>query len=102
MDTVYSLTLLIALIAASVSAVGGLTLRLRRPLPAVGALGRVLRASGPVAVVFGVLSLAVHLAFGHRPGTAEALGPIAFFDVHPSFLAVFALAALGLVVRRRA
>jgi hypothetical protein len=96
-DSLYSFTLLLALVAAG----GGLLL-------AAAAFGmgpraaRLARWSAWTALAAGAVSLGVHLAFGHAPGSPEALGPVAFVSIHPAYLAVAGLAAAGLVLARLA
>lgn len=99
-DQLYSLTLLVALVAAGVGVVGALGLLWRRRSVLRRRSGAVARICGLAALTFGLLSLAVHLAFGHRPGTAEALGPVAFFEAHPAFLVVFAAGVVAVVAGR--
>ena len=100
-DQLYSLTLLVALAAAGLAAVGSVGLLLR---PQSSVLRRCLytvaRIGGLAALAFGLLSLAVHVAFAHRPGTAEALGPVSFFEVHPAYLVVFVVAAGAIALSR--
>lgn len=92
-DALYSLALLLALVAASACLVLGAATRLGR-LPGVARPWA--RAAGWTAIGCGLVSLAVHVAFGHRPGTAEALGPASFVALHPAYLGVVASAVLGL------
>jgi hypothetical protein len=56
---------------------------------------RLARAGALASLVMVAFSLAVHLPFGHRPGTDDALSPIAFLREHPSFLLVPILAFLA-------
>ena len=48
-----------------------------------------------MSVVVAIVSIGIHLAFGHRPASAEGLGPIAFFAVHPAYLGAVAMAAMA-------
>ncbi len=52
------------------------------------------------ALAAGLLSLTVHVVFGHRPGTPEALGVAPFVAVHPAYLGVVASALAGLGLAR--
>ena len=97
-DQIYSLTLLAALLAAGLSAVGALGLLWRRRSRRLGAVAWI---AGLTAMAFGLLSLTVHLAFGHRPGTTEVLGLVAFFEAHPAYLIVFVIVRLAAVAGRR-
>ena len=100
-DQLYSLSLLAALSAAVFAAISAAGLFVQRRLPvSKDRLTTLARRGGLSALAFGLLSVAVHFAFGHRPGTAEALGPMAFFAVHPAFLVVFALAVVAVAASR--
>ena len=101
MNFVYSLTLLVALTTGALCLLAGLAAlaRTRRPLPGEPersltlSLYRVARTGALVSITFAIVSMGVHLAFGHRPGTAEGLGPLAFFTVHPAYLGTVAMAS---------
>lgn len=104
MDLTYSLTLLASLLlgglALALATVGGLLARRGRE----GAgrwLARARRASRG-ALALAAVSLTVHLAFGHSPGSPEALSPGAFLAVHPAFLVALALGGGGWAVARLA
>lgn len=97
-DRFYSLMLLAAFLAVGLSAVAVLGLLWRRRSRRLGAVAWI---AGLAALTFGCLSLIVHLAFGHRPGSADALGPVAFFEVHPAYVAVFAIGACAAAVGSR-
>ena len=55
-----------------------------------------------MSLSFAVLSAGVHLGFGHRPGSAEGLGPVAFFAIHPAYLGALAIAAVAMLLSRLA
>ena len=103
-DLVYSTTLLLAMAACLVAAtVAGWLLVLRRPRDRARLGCRLARVAALTALGSGGVSAAVHLTFGHRPGTAEGLDVLGFVAVHPSYLAVLvvAVAALGISSRER-
>jgi hypothetical protein len=101
LDLLYSITLLVALFAGALSLLAGIValVRARRPVQGESKsspsprIYRVATTGALVSVVFAVVSIAVHLAFGHRPGSVEGLDLPAFFALHPSYLGVFAMAA---------
>ena len=110
MDTIYSLSLLVSLVSGALSALlasrslrPALAARLPRPFRL--ATGRRRLARGAIVVAFAALlvSLGVHLVWGHRPGTPAELPVLAFFRIHPAYLAAAALplgSALWLRSRR--
>jgi hypothetical protein len=87
-DTLYSIALGAAIAAAALSL-----------LARAGRFGRA-RALALASLAFLILSVTVHLAFGHRPGTDQALGFVAFFREHPAF-AIVGVASLALVLAFR-
>jgi len=94
----YSLLVLLAvaaLIAAWAAALLG-----RRPRPA-GRLGSWTVPLALAALVLALAALVVHLATGHRPGTAEAMGGWEFLAEHPALTVVAALAIAALALRPR-
>ena len=108
MDTVYSVSLLVSLLAGILST--GLSAALRLPgligllsaEPGVRArLRRGLMACVFVAYVALACSLAVHFIWGHQPGSAEALRFTEFFRIHPSFLVAAVLPAVAVALARR-
>lgn len=103
-DLVYSTTLLIAVAACLVAATLAGWLLVVRPARDRARRGcRLTRVAALTALGSGAVSAAVHLAFGHRPGTAEGLDAVGFVAVHPSYLVVLvvALASLGVSSLRR-
>lgn len=86
-DTLYSLTLLAALVSGAVGAFAGI-LSLCRPWPRVRWIG--LRC-GLLALALGVLSIGVHLHFGHGPAAPEPMALGRFLRIHPAYGAVFVL-----------
>lgn len=97
MDTLYSLTLGAAMVAAAVSfllGIGGL-----RKTAADPSRGKtLLRLAARGAILAGgllILSVTVHLGFGHRPATEQALGFAPFVREHPAF-AIVAVIPLAL------
>jgi len=98
MSDPYSPLLLLA-IAALIAAWAAALLGRRRPAAPLG------RWTAPLAL--GALALdlaahAVHLATGHRPGTAEAMAVRTFLVEHPAFAVVAALALVALARRPKA
>lgn len=110
MDPLYSLALLVSLIAAAVSLlVGTVALLGAWRLSSIDAvdsmlrrLGRVVSVGVPASLSFAAVSAGVHLSFGHRPGSAAGLGPVAFFTIHPAYLGALAISAVALLVMRLA
>ena len=97
MDSIYSLSLLLSLIAGGTGAamfilVAALPARAQKSSlnPALLALG-----CGLAAVLFGATSLLVHLVFGHGPGTAEPMTIEQFFEHHKAYWLVLVLTVLA-------
>jgi hypothetical protein len=88
-DTVYSLGLGAAIAAAAVSL-----------LARAGGFGKA-RTLALLSLGFLILSVTVHLAFGHRPGTEQALGVAPFVREHPAFAVVAAVSLALLLSFRR-
>jgi hypothetical protein len=91
MDALYSGTLFVASGLAVIGALAGVMV-LCRP-------GRILRRTVllcvVVALVFGVVSIAVHLWYGHGPGTPEPMDLRRFLDVHPAYSIVVMLSSFS-------
>jgi hypothetical protein len=110
LDLLYSLALLASLIAGAMSLLVGLLALVGTWLPSsvdatdspAKRLGRVVSVGVPVSLCFALLSAGVHLGFGHRPGSAEALGPVGFITIHPAYLAAVAIAAVAALCLRLA
>jgi len=91
MDTLYSLSLLVSLLTGALSglialsSLPALDSRLPESLRLAGALRRMVRPILFVAFAALLTSVVVHLLWGHRPGTPEALPPRDFLMIHPSF-----------------
>lgn len=92
-DRIYSLTLALSMGAAAVAFVLAL---FPRPGAARGA-----RAAACAGLVLALASTAVHVGFGHRPGTETALGAGAFVAEHPANFVMTAVAAALLAWRPR-
>jgi hypothetical protein len=94
---VYSVLLLIAMIAAGAALVGAVAARLRgqrfRPTEWADTTGRL----GALAAL---VSLGIHFGAGHRPGTLEALGLGGFLAAHPAPLVTMAVAILAVWLSR--
>ena len=110
MDLLYSITLLVSLTTGALSHLAGLLALARTWRLFAGELEsswtqRICRGATTgalVSVAFSVVSIAVHLTFGHRPGTTEGLGPKAFFAIHPAYLGALFMAAIGALLANRA
>jgi hypothetical protein len=87
-DLLYSLTLALALLAAGLALLAAPWVRSRR----------VAQVAAALALALDGVSLAAHLAVGHRPGSAAALAPAAFLAEHPAFLVVACIGALAFAV----
>ena len=86
---IYSVLLLIALLASAVSLVTTIGPLRRRAVCFPAAILGVVAAAG---------ALAIHVPFGHRPGSDQALPPLAFVGEHPTLIGVLIVAAvLGVV-----
>lgn len=97
MDTVYSLSLLVALVAGGLGAALSVVLmrkarighhRNRRMLPLV-------LISGIIALLSGAASVAVHSYFGHGQDSAEPMEFTQFIMHHKAYCLVFALCLLA-------
>ena len=62
---------------------------------------RLARKAAVVGLALVLLSILVHVGVGHRPGTEQALPPLAFVAEHRAFVVVplFAVGALWLAAR---
>lgn len=97
MDFIYSLMLLIALIAGGLGALP-LVLLMVQPKPMYRVLLRTSRLAlicGAVSLVFGLLSALVHFSFGHGPGSSEPMQVPHFLWHHKSYWLVLALVLLS-------
>lgn len=93
-DLVYSLALGAAMVG--VVAAWGLWVTARRD----GRARRWCRWVAALATTSFLVSLAVHLAFGHPPGSARALGPRGFAGEHPALMLAGGLALGALWLSR--
>jgi hypothetical protein len=104
MDTLYSMALLLSFAAGIIALILALTLFMKQPQLGPCRLlsfRRALMAIIAVALAALLVSLAVHVVFGHPTGSEQALGFIGFFTVHPSYLVALALPlAAGLLAWR--
>ncbi len=91
--SLYSPTLLIAMIAAAVAvlAAGASLTGYHRERT-----GRAARMGGAVSMVLAGAALGAHLMRDHRPGTEAGLGIAAFFAAHPAPLLTMLIGALCL------
>lgn len=110
MDLLYSITLLVSLTVGALSQLAGFVAlvkawRLLPGEPESTLTQRICRAASTgalVSVAFAIVSIGVHMTFGHRPGSAEGLGPSAFFSIDPAYLGAFAMAAMAALLARLA
>jgi hypothetical protein len=110
LDFLYSVTLLVSLTAGASAPLAGLVALARAwlllPRDHEGSLTQrlcqVADTGAVVSVAFAIVSIGVHMAFGHQTGSAEGLGPLAFFAIHPAYFGVMAMAALGALLSRLA
>jgi hypothetical protein len=63
-------------------------------------LSKVARVAAIVSLFLVALSIGSHLILGHRPGTASALGPMAFLAEHRAFVVIPVIAVVALWVAR--
>jgi hypothetical protein len=83
-ESLYSLTLLISFLLGGIALVASLLARMR---PALGPrMVRVARLMSGAAWIAVLVSVAVHLWWGHAPGGPSALGPAGFLREHFSFI----------------
>jgi hypothetical protein len=103
-DTLYSTTLLVALISGGAGVLTLVQLALgRRKQPLLArALARTALYCGVLALAAGLLSLGVHFFSGHGPDSPEPMRALAFLAHHRAYWAVAVLAALSLYSWRRA
>jgi hypothetical protein len=95
-DTLYTWSLLIALVAAGFGAllcVYFLVARLSGRA-ARRQLSRLANVAGSVALIAMILSVTVHLAFGHAPTSPEPMGVVEFALQHKAYWLVFVFAVL--------
>lgn len=96
-DSLYSWSLLIALIAAGLGAllcVYFLTLRLSGRGAGRNFI-RLARVTGPLALITMIFSVTVHLVFGHAPTSPEPMGALEFMFRHEAYWLVLVLAVLA-------
>jgi hypothetical protein len=93
MHDLYSLTLFVALVLAGTGALSGVFVLCRSG----DALRPVALLCVVLAPVFGVVSFAVHLRYGHGPGTPEPMDLGQFLGIHPAYLVVLILSIFGAV-----
>jgi hypothetical protein len=98
-DSVYSITLLFALVAGVVAIVGGLGALVARE--SVVRWSRWTTRSSVLAWLCLLISVGVHLAYGHRPGTRQAMGVFEFVREHVAFAVAVLLPCAALLIRRR-
>ena len=95
----YSATLSLAL-AGAIGALGLTAIVWFKPGPG----RRINRLALGVAVV-ALFALSIcflyHLFVGHRPGSVDALGPVAFVREHPALLVAGAVAIVAIVAPRK-
>lgn len=94
MDSLYSMSLLVAFAAGIVALILAMSLFIKRPRPQPHRLlsfWHAILAIIAICVVAMLVSLAAHLLGGHRPGSSQALGVMDFFAVHPAYLVVAVL-----------
>ena len=96
-DTLYSTSLLIALVASGVGSLFFdyfLVMRfLRRP--ANKRFVRFAYYSGSISIVAAIFSVTIHLVFGHGSDASEPMSASAFFLSHKSYWLVAVLALLS-------
>lgn len=93
-DQLYSVTLALSAVAATGSLLLGWLGRSAGPgLSRVTWLRRARNAAW-LALALVAFSCGIHLAFGHRPGTDQALGLVGFIGEHPAFLVAAGAALL--------
>ena len=100
MDRLYEITLLFALLVGPIALALALLGRARSP-HALGTAPWTLRAAIAAWAVL-LVSVTVHLRWGHTPGGPQALPPLAFVREHRSFIVAALIPGLALVARRRA
>ena len=100
-DRVHSALLLVSLVAGSLSLAIPLV---TRALPATPsrwpAFGRALVTLAGIAWLAALLSVTVHLKFGHAPGTPQALSTVDFVREHVAVVVAAVLPAAGLALCR--
>ena len=97
MDQLYDITLLISLTCG----VTALAFALRSRVQAMPGPGSA-RWVGPAAVgawIALLVSFTVHLAWGHAPGSPQALPPLEFLRDHLSFIAAAVVPIAALIAR---
>ena len=100
MDRLYEITLLLSLAFGAIALALVLLRRVGGPRAPGSARGMWLVAAG--AWIALLVSVIVHLGWGHTPGGPQALSPLEFVGEHRAFIVAALLPALTLVARRRA
>jgi hypothetical protein len=105
MDTLHSLFLLLSLVAGALAVALSILMRwptgqrlLHLTLQGKWSPGHGLAVSILVALSALGVSVVVHLAWGHRPGSPAALPLLEFLRIHPAFIAVASLPLVALAL----
>ena len=97
MDSVYDVTLLMSLAGGAAALAFALLARMQAG-PAPDLAGWVLPAAFGAWFSF-LMSVTVHLVWGHAPGSPQALSPVEFLREHPAFIVAALIPALAMVGR---
>ncbi len=105
MDSIYWASLLISLLAGALAVLLGflslrpsMAARLPRLLQSATKRRRIAALAIVVAVASLLVSVGVHITWGHRPGTPEGLAVFEFLEVHTSYLFAAGLPAFAAVL----
>ena len=104
MDAVYSFSLLVSLIAGGIGTVTAVLAAIwPRQARKLGHRGMSARyGCGVVALSFGLVSVSVHLVFGHGQQSAEPMAATQFFSHHKAYWLVLLFVFLTFGTRRLA
>ena len=97
-DRLYEITLLLSFVLGAIA----LALALFGRGGGLVGTGRWVRNGAVAAWVALLVSVTVHLRWGHTPGGPQALPPVEFVREHGAFVAAALIPGLALVTRRRA
>ncbi len=95
----YSTTLSLAL-ATAIAALGLTVIAWFKPRPG-GTLNRVALTAAVVSLFALCICFLYHLFVGHRPGTPQALSPLAFVREHPALLVAGAVTMVAIAAPRK-
>lgn len=97
MDAVYSLSLLISLVAGTLGTTVFILVAAQsgRPRKSDAKVAQAAIVFGATALLFGMISVSAHLDFGHGPDSDAAMTTLEFFGHHKAYWLVLILIVLS-------